>query len=283
MLVLAEENHAKHDQLMSRTRERFEKGVGQRADYQLAEGRTALARSTVTNRKAGFEDARVRYKRQVGEPISDMTKPDSIARAIPPAEELAVEIGFNNNPALAVAKADVEAAQAARDVARARGRAPELGVEVAAARNRDLDGNRGANNDVTGMLVLRYNLYRGGADDARIREAAERYSAAMEAQNNTRRTIEEEISRAWVALVAARDSLTNLREHVDRTQEVLKAYRDQFELGKRTMLDLMNSENELFQAKSSLVSGEYAVLQAEYRLVAGMGGLLKTLGLEKLD
>jgi adhesin transport system outer membrane protein len=79
-------------------------------------------------------------------------------------------------------------------------------------------------------------------------------------------------------MVAAQDSQRFYQTHVQMTIAVLDSFRAQFDIGKRTMLDLMNSENELFQAKSNLISSQYNLLQAQYRLLAGMGGLLKTLG-----
>ena len=54
-----------------------------------------------------------------------------------------------------------------------------------------------------------------------------------------------------------------------------EAYKAQYEIGKRTLLDLMNTESEMFQAKSALISGMYTVEQADYRLLAVMGGILK--------
>lgn len=174
----------------------------------------------------------------------------------------------------------MEAAREGEKLARTRF-SPTLNLEGSLSRNRNLDGSRGPNSDTSLMMVMNYNLFRGGSDEARVLEAGARLTAAMETERNISRTIEEEVGRAWVALNAARASLRYLEEHVKRTGEVRSAYQAQFDIGRRTMLDLMNAENELFQARSSLATGRYAVLQGEYRLVAAMGGLLKVLELEK--
>lgn len=277
---LAKKNLEVHQSYLSKMQDRVNAGAGQRADLQLAEGREALASTTLTNREAGVEDAKIRYRRMVGDLPRDVQLPDTLTRAIPPLLELATEIAYANNAALKAAKADVTAAQEGRSGAMARFK-PTVNLEGGVTRNRNVDGSLGPNSDASLMVVMNYNLFRGGADEAKVQESVARLAAATETENNIRRTIEEEVGRAWVALNAARASLKYLEEHVKRTEEVLSAYQAQFDIGRRTMLDLMNAENELFQARSSLTTGRYAVLQGEYRLVAAMGGLLKVLDLEK--
>ena len=61
--------------------------------------------------------------------------------------------------------------------------------------------------------------------------------------------------------------------------QVMEAYRSQFELGRRSLLDLLNAENELFQARSALVSGQAAVQETEYRVLTAVGSLVMSLGL----
>ena len=73
----------------------------------------------------------------------------------------------------------------------------------------------------------------------------------------------------------------DMKKRLDEANADKATYQAQFDIGRRTMLDLMNSENELFQARSSLTNGSFAVTQAEYRLLAAMGGLLKILGIEQ--
>lgn len=277
---LAKENLKVHEDYLGKMGDRVKKGVGQRADLQLADGRMALAASTLTSREAALDDAKIRYKRLVGEAARDLSMPEPVNRAIPAILELATEISFANHPSLAAARADVDAARQAEASARTK-LMPTVSLEVGATGNKNIDGTHGNNYDRTAMVVMNYNLFRGGADDAKIKETGERLTAAMETQNNVQRAIEEEVGRAWVALNAAKASLHHLEEHAKRTEEVKGAYQAQFEIGRRTMLDLMNAENELFQAKSSLTSGRYAVIQGEYRLLAAMGGLLKVLSPEK--
>ena len=276
---LAKDNLTAHEKYLEKIRDRVDAGVGQRADLQLAEGRQALASSTLTTREAALDDAKIRFRRLVGEMPTDLVQPDPVSRTVPALMELASEIAISNNTSLKVAKAEVVAAREAESASRSR-LLPVVSLDAGVTRNDNIDGTKGLHSNDSLMLVMNYNLFRGGADKAKKSELAARLTSAMESENNVRRTIEEEVGRAWVALNAAKSALDFLKNHAARTAEVKDSYQSQFDVGKRTMLDLMNAENELFQAKSSLISGLYTVTQSEYRLLAGMGGLLQTLGIQ---
>ncbi|MBI5439493.1 MAG: TolC family outer membrane protein, partial [Nitrosomonadales bacterium] len=276
---LAKANLEAHRNYREKIQDRVKAGVAQRADLQLAEGREALASSALTTREAGLEDARIRFRRLVGEMPKSLVRPSAISRAVPALLELATEIAFSNNASLKVAKDEVIAAREAESASRAR-LMPVVSLDAGVTRNRNIDGIRGQNSDNSLMLMMNYNLFRGGSDKAKIAELGARLTSAMESENNVRRTIEEEVGRAWVALNAARSSLDYLRNHAQHTAEVKDAYQSQFDVGKRTMIDLMNAENELFQAKSSFISGAYSVEQSEHRLTAAMGGILKIYNIQ---
>ena len=79
--------------------------------------------------------------------------------------------------------------------------------------------------------------------------------------------------------MAARDRLAYLEGHVRAIEQVLGAYQSQFELGRRTLLDVLNTENELFQARSNLATGRAALRLSEYRVLASMSTLVSSLGL----
>lgn len=277
LLKLAEDNLRAHREILVKSKDRFTSGAGNKADFQLAEGRTALANATVVIRQGALQESRAKYRRVVSSLPAKLVKPDLIA-TLPISVEMASEMGVASNASVAALREELAAAKAASTNARSR-MAPVVDVELAANNNRDIGGVPGPSNSASAMLVMRYNLFRGGGDDARIRQTVERETAATEALNNAKRAIEEEVSKAWHSMTAAKDAQRFYETHVQMTTEVLDSFRSQFDIGKRTMLDLMNSENELFQAKSTRTAGQYNLLLAQHRLLAGMGGLVATLGL----
>lgn len=277
LVRLAEENVARHEDLLEKTRLRFKSGVGQRADVEQAEARVALARSSLVGARGAVEDSAARYLRVVGRAPAGLVEP-AAPKSLPPSLDSAKAEGAGNNYGVKAARSELSAAKVSVRSVQA-DLLPRVDLELSASRNRDLDGIIGPNNDNQAMLVMRYNLFRGGADQSRIREALERETAALEAVNNAQQTVEESVARAWAALATARDRISPLEAHVHAGARVLQAYRDQFELGRRTLLDLVNAENELYQARSSLLSGRMAERASEYRLLNAMGILVRALGL----
>jgi adhesin transport system outer membrane protein len=278
LVRLAEENVARHEGLLQKTQFRFQSGVGQRADVEQAAARVALARSSLEAARGTAEDSAARFSRVVGRPPAGLSPAPSVAKHLPPSSNVAQADGVENAYGVHAARADLLAARAGVRSVRA-DLLPRVDVELSANRNRDIDGIKGPNNDNQAMLVMRYNLFRGGADEARIREALERETVALETLNNAVQSTEESVARTWSALVSSRNRLSPLEAHARATAQVLEAYRAQFELGKRSLLDLVNAENELFQARSALRTGQATAQAAEYRVLAAVGSLVRAFGL----
>jgi adhesin transport system outer membrane protein len=158
---------------------------------------------------------------------------------------------------------------------------PRLNLEFGATAGRDIDGATGADNDATALVVMRWNLYRGGSDIAQRRVALGRMSQAMAQRHVATRNAEEETRRSWVQLRTATDRVPVLASAVQLNRRVRNAYNDQFfNQGQRSLIDVLNAENELFIASGRLVSAEQARIFAAYRLLAATGDLVDVLALE---
>ena len=144
-----------------------------------------------------------------------------------------------------------------------------------------MDGSIGANDDESAVIRMTYNIYRGGADRARLNEAEAREFASREILNSTRRLVEEDVTLIWNELQDILMRQEFLAAHVNATEEVLVVYREQLNLGKRTLLDLLDVQNELLRAKIAKVSGDYVALLARYRVLASTGQLLETLNIDE--
>jgi len=130
-------------------------------------------------------------------------------------------------------------------------------------------------------VVLRYNLFRGGGDIAREREAFARLKEARELVRVAQRDAEEEARVAFNALTTARARLVALRRGVEAQQATRDIYAQQFDLGQRGLLDLLDAENELFVDRSNLVTADLTERFAAYRVLAVVGTLLDALSIER--
>lgn len=278
VVKLASENLAHHDSTLSKIRERFENGVGTRVDVVQTQGRRAQSKGNVLLAQRDVRNGLAEFYRVVGENPSDLSRPERV-KGLPSTLEEAIETAMQHNPGLVAAKSDLDAAIAAQKQARGAYH-PRFDLEVGATRNDDTDGTIGANDDETAVVRMTYNLYRGGADKARINEAQAREFAARETVRSVQRSVTEDVTLVWNELEDILVRLQYLETHVKSTNEVLKVYNEQLSLGKRTLLDLLDVQNELLRANVAYLTGEYTALLASYRVSASTGRLLDTMGLD---
>lgn len=275
---LAQINLDQHEATLSKIQERYDGGVGTKVDVVQTKGRRAQSKSNLLLSGRDVKNGVAQFYRIVGEQATDLNKPDAI-KGLPSTLEMAIQIAFNNNPNLKATEADLDAAKAARRKAVAAFR-PRFDLELGATRNADTDGTFGDNDDETAVIRMSYNLYRGGADRARLNETEAREFAAIETVRSIKRGVQEDVTVIWNELEDILQRLEYLQAHVTSTEEVLVVYNEQLTLGKRTLLDLLDIQNELLRARVGLLTGQYAALFARYRVLASVGGLMQGLGLE---
>lgn len=254
-----------------------EGGAGRRSDMQQAVARLAQALSSLYALQGQIEQAAADFRRLTDRMPGELDRPRSVAERLPAALDRAIEQALAEHPSVLAAQKDLESAQADREFSRSR-LGPRLNLEMGVTQDHDVNGIRGLNYERSAMLRLRYNLFRGGSDAARIRESEARIDEATSTLAKAQTDVERDVRQAWENLNADRLRLPQLLLYADTSAEVVEAYRAQFKLGQRSLLDVLNSESESFAARSGRASGEYAVLAGEYRVLASMGRLLDTLG-----
>jgi len=264
-----------HDQIMLRS----ERGVGRRADMDQSLGRLALAEANLMSEQSNLRDAETSYIRVVGMDPESLSQPDSPISLIPQTRDEAIATAFDNHPTLRLAAFDVESAQAQHATAKAPFY-PDLHLEVGTRADHDIDGQEGKDKDIYAMLRLRYNLANGGRDTARREETAFLINQAAEIRNNTHRQVEESVRLSWNAWETVKRQMSFRRQHVESSEKSRDAYQQQFSLGQRTLLDLLDSENEVFRARTALVNTQYDEMFAMYRILNSMGMLLQGLNVE---
>jgi adhesin transport system outer membrane protein len=273
MLVsLAEENLRTHEKNYSQIRKRGERGVGRKSDTQQALGRLALARTNLITEQNNLEDAISAYENIVGHTPDTLEEPPSFEHLLPESLDGAITQALDNQPTLKSAEADVEAARKQHDAAKSTF-FPRVHLEISGTRNDDIDGIPGSNRDAQLMLRGRYS-FTGGRDMARRQETAYLLSESKQVRNRTRRQVIESMQLSWNAYERAKTSLESLKIHVEASRKARNAYRKQFNIGQRTLLDLLDSDNELFTASIDYANGKRDYMLSIYRILAGSGRLL---------
>lgn len=276
LVNLAKQNVANHKKYASQIQRRVDGGRGSQADVRQSDGRLALAEANLRAFQGDLADSIAVYESVVGEAPSELSLSQGPANALPGNIQEALDRALGNNPAVVSALEDVNAAEQAVREARSN-YYPQLNAEITGGLNDNLDGVEGQNNELQAMLRLRYNLYQGGADTARENERVQRLHEARSQLEEDRRSVREAMHISWNAMQTASARLAPLNQHVLSAEQTRTAYQGQFDLGQRTLLDLLDSEIEAFNARSALINGRYTAEFAAYQVLARTGDLVDTV------
>lgn len=285
LVKLAQDNLANHQRVYEHIGQRAERGVSNRADLQQIEGRLSLARSNLMTEVANLQSVTARYQRLVGQLPAEQLQPYEV-----PAARIPAELGqvlrnvYANNPALYAAFENTEVTQAAlRETKANRYPTLELGMRHGTYKNNNSFDNRTDPSSYGDESIIelraRYNLYRGGSDRAAERAAWQRISQAESLRDKTCVDLRQTATIAFGDVLNLQGRLASLERHRTASAAVLVAYREQFDIGRRSLLDVLDSENEAFQAERAYTNGRYDLQIARLYTLHSMGELMNTLSL----
>ena len=278
ILAQANQNLGVHQSILGDIRESVEGGALTDADRQQAEERVYAAQSRVIEAKEELEQAKIRFFKTVGKPLTNAKQPGSVAKALPRSLDDAIGLARINNPRVHMASSDIDAAAAQVDAARAKF-GPEIVAEGRARIGDDIDGDDGDTNDLQARLVLRWNLYRGGIDKANEQEQVRRASEQRMVLHQVYREIEEAVRTSWERRFRQAELARSLSEQANSSAQIVVSYREQFKVGERSLLDVLDAQNTRFNTAVLADTARFASLFAEYRLLAATGELLKTMNI----
>lgn len=279
LVALAEENFARHRAIFDLIQDKVQAGVARRVDLETSSGRMALAESNLLTEVSNLHDVTARFTRLTGKaPTADLGLRPDLSGMLPANATAALEQAVQRNPALWAALQNVRAARSAAS-ARNADFMPRLDLQARSANGRNLEGIPG--NDTTNSigLVLNWNLYSGGSDKARARQFAMQLNAAQDMLDKSCRDVRQTLLIAYNDTQKLNAQIQYLDQHQLSTEKARDAYRRQFDIGQRSLLDLLDTENELFQARRAYVNAIHDLEIAHARVSASMGQLVTSLAL----
>jgi outer membrane protein, adhesin transport system len=275
LVSLAAQNVANHEELFSHVKSRYSGGLAGEGDLQQALERVEAAKATRADFQRSLDDARSKYRKIIGVEAINVIFPGPL-RGLPRSKDDALTVALRRNPTLLAAESDMEAAKQAF---RATGGAfvPSVSLEGRATHSIDADTFIGKRDDVAGKLVVSWDIFRGGQDSWRRAEMAERYTEETMRQARLQRDALESIDKAWAARTITLGRIAALTRQLAADKNTIAIYRKEYEIKQRSLIDLLNAENQYFNAAASLTSARGVIVFADYQLLAAMGSLLDYL------
>lgn len=283
LVDLAKLNYANHKRVYEQVERRTLRGVSNKADLAQISGRLALAESNLITESANLHDVSARFLHLVGRlPKDEMEEPKNYITAIPGEVSETLDISYIHNPALQAAFENIDVATSAYKVSTAH-RYPTVDLN---ARHGVYKNNNGFDNRVNrrswgneSVLEVRvnYNLYNGGSYRAAERAALRRVDLAGDLRDTECLDLRQNVQIAHNDVFNITRKIDTLENHKESSLETVSAYRQQYNIGRRSLLDVLDSENESFQASRASMHANYDLLTAQVRTLHGMGTLLDVL------
>ncbi len=283
LLGLAQDNLDKHEDVFKLIAERVKAGVGRSVDLEQVTGRLALAKSNVLTEESNLHDVYARYRRITGEYPPEQMAPIKLDIVkIPATRDQVRKQAFSANPALLASVERVRAAGRDVEVQEA-SLHPRFDLRLRGDYGKDINQISGDSSVYVAEVLMNYNLFNGGSDVAAIDQSAERLNSVRELKEKTCRDVMQTADIAFNDVSKLSEQLTYLDQHQLAIAKAREAYRDQFDIGQRSLLDLLDTENEYFDSRRAYINGLYDRSIAHARTLAVMGGLVNRLAIKRAD
>ena len=276
--TFAEDNVTDLTQIVDLIRGRTGAGRAAEADLDQAVSRLALAQADLIAIRGLEREATSRYIENIGHSPGPLTRPDTPDLAEASDLGAALATAMDRNPSIHAAAYTWDARKSDIEVARA-AFFPEFAVEAEGSWGDNLDGARGNNTSLSLLLTASWNIFNGFGDVARTRAARAGANAASRDDAEARRLVREAVRVSFHDLQTAKDRLPPLRDDVVSSQTTFDSYLDQFNVGQRSLLDLLDARAGLFGAQEAELLGLYDVYKAHYDLLFSTGLIMDALGI----
>ena len=272
LIGFAEESVRIHQTALDKTSDKFKAGAGPKADVELVTARLAMAQATLEARHRQLARATTLYQKFTGDFPGELIEPEFPEWALPISVD---EVDLARNPLVQSARARMDANQARLRVAKS-SFSPQFnlflqGDSVDSARTLD------RTEDASAIVVMAYDIFGGGRRRAELQKTQLILDQSGYDLEDTEAEVRARFLNAWNDFVIAEERLYQLQSYRDSMTSVVSAYQLQFELGQRALINVLDVENELFSARSSVEEERYNQLQAAYRTLSAMGSLLEVV------
>ncbi|GAB7024449.1 TolC family outer membrane protein [Salidesulfovibrio brasiliensis] len=276
LLELAENNVQDHRDLLDSISERVFAGATSRADETQAMSRLARAETTHITYQGNLNNAEAAYRRMTGTEPGALSKPEFHPDYIEGELRELLDRTLENNPKIKVRKADLAASEKDQNVTES-DYYPNVDVVVSSRNTDRLDGATTHLQDNRAMLEMSWNLFSGGTDYNEAKAAESRVNEAQAELQDTIDELSREVATAWSDYEIAVKQVANYEKALDYSKETRDMYLVQFNVGQRSLLDVLDSINEVFSNSVLLETARMNRSFSVYKLLTLEGELVQQL------
>lgn len=270
-LDLTIRNEQRLQRQLEATRDRFQVGEVTRTDVFQSEARLARATAERVQAEGRLDTARAAYRNAVGQSPGTLDRPP-IPDGLPSSLDDAVDIAIGGNPDVRARAFDERSALDSVDNVRGR-LLPSLQVIGRVVRQYEVDGENREFTSYEALVQMDVPLYTAGTTYSQVRQARQTVTRRRRELDAAQRETVREATDAWTRLETARAAIASRQKQVEANQVALDGVQREAEVGARTVLDILDAEQELLDSQVTLVQAERDEVVAAYRLKSAIGEL----------
>lgn len=283
LVAYAQDNFVVHKQVFDKIKSRVDAGVGKKVDLEQATGRLALAEANLLTESTNLYDVNARFQRLVGElPAENLVEVMIGQDGLASSSAEALDIAYKQNPNILSAIENIIAVE--RSVT---GRKAPFLPRLDLQGRKIIDVNDASRNSTLASDTLEvtasWNIFNGFTDKSNLDSAVEDLNRSHDLRDKACVDTRQQVSIAYNSIQQLKEQVSYRKLHQDSIEKARLAYRKQYDIGQRTLLDLLDTENEYFQARRNFTNAEMDMNTAYTRTYAGQGELLRKLGVARAD
>ncbi|MEA3372098.1 MAG: TolC family outer membrane protein [Campylobacterota bacterium] len=279
LLGTAQKNVDINTEIFEKVKKLYDAGLTTLSEVNKIESSLALAKSNYVVQENNLVDAEYNLQRVLGKPLKadKMIRPVLTDASLPASAEAAKEVAMKKNPSLLVSMYNIRQARASHANSRSN-YYPRLDLEVTESYDEspNIAGSH-EEQDFRVMVYLTYNLFNGFADESAIQKNVSRVHQEIQTRHDLERQVLEGLNLSWASYTKLRDQLKHLEDYKLYSEKTLKLYVKEYDLGRRSLLDLLAAQNDFIGSQSQIITTEYSILLAKHRILDAMGTLIPTI------
>jgi len=275
LVKITEDNIKIHEKIKEKVDERYKKGYGTKSEVERVTGRLSLAISNHVSAKSNYADAKIKFRKAIDKNIDakDLETPN-FKYTLPNNFDEALQKAIKNNPSIIVANYDKDVAKEALGYAQ-RNDYPTVDLELEATRYNNKNGADvdSRDEDYSAMVVMNYNLYNGGKDQAEKLK----YKSLKKYETAHKQRLEDELKESldlsWNTYNMLNEQLVHQKEYQKYTEISKDSYFEEFQLGRKSLIDLLDIQDEINSIRMQVIGNEHEILISKYRILDATGDL----------
>ncbi len=280
LMVVEKDNIKMDEKIYDDMLGKQKQGLQRLSDLKEARSKLALAYTNHLSEENNIQDTLVNFHKYFGRYVSiHEIKDPEFHEQLPSTIEEITRLAIENNPSIKVATYERLASRHEYQASKKQFY-PSIDLELSGSYSENLSGIQSTNTNLRAMIYLSYNLFNGGSDSAYAQKKISTIHQKDQELNKIKRDVIESIQLSWTAFRITSKQSVFIDWYVKSSKDKLNSYYKEFNLGRRSLIDLLGASDDYNNARRKQINTKYDLMFARYRLLDAMGELTEAVGLD---